>query len=340
MHWLSGTGHVLWCNQTELNVLGYTKEEYFGKPIMDFCPDEQELVLEIFKTLGSGNTIKDVPVRFRTKDGSIRELLIDSNVNWNADGSFRHTRCCIRDDTNRKVREERLRVTAQKEAQLAKVKAAFMRKLLHEIRTPSHVVCGMLASLEEDLRDPARSLSDKVMDASDVQLFQDGKVPKLRSAQFDLRAALVSLFKGVQRRCPDSPEVKRQLHVDRVIVSWFDLISDPSRWPDRMPKMLEGDEQKMIRVLSRLIDNAIAACTEGEVRLEVQTWPASHGLPHRLTFNVVDTGPGIPEGEDVHCYFHVGARAPRVLARPGECRRAHPRLGGDGNGPLHRVPYG
>ena len=30
--------------------------------------------------------IKDVPVRFRTKDGRIKHLLIDSNVNWNADG--------------------------------------------------------------------------------------------------------------------------------------------------------------------------------------------------------------------------------------------------------------
>ena len=35
---------------------------------------------------------------------------------------------------------------------------------------------------------------------------------------------------------------------------------------------------------------------DGEVRLEVQTWQASRNLPHRLTFNVIDTGPGIPEG--------------------------------------------
>ena len=55
------------CVQTELDVLGYTAEEYIGQPIMKFCPDEEELVLEIFKTLGSGNIIKDVPVRFRTK---------------------------------------------------------------------------------------------------------------------------------------------------------------------------------------------------------------------------------------------------------------------------------
>jgi two-component system sensor histidine kinase VicK len=72
MHWLSGTGNVLWANETEMNVLGYTAEEYIGQPIMKFCPDEEELVLEIFKTLGSGNTIKDVPVRFRTKNGDIK----------------------------------------------------------------------------------------------------------------------------------------------------------------------------------------------------------------------------------------------------------------------------
>lgn len=49
---------------------------------MKFCPDEQELVLEIFKQLGSGNAIRDVPVRFRTKDGRIVNLLIDSNIKY------------------------------------------------------------------------------------------------------------------------------------------------------------------------------------------------------------------------------------------------------------------
>jgi PAS domain-containing protein len=52
-----------------MNMLGYTEEEYIGQPVTNFCPDEEELVLEIFKTLGGGNAIKDVPVRFRTKVG-------------------------------------------------------------------------------------------------------------------------------------------------------------------------------------------------------------------------------------------------------------------------------
>jgi PAS domain S-box-containing protein len=110
MHWLNGDGTVLWANQTELNVLGYTAEEYIGQPIMNFCPDEKELVLEIFKQLGSGNAIADVPVRFRTKDGKIVHLLIDSNVAYNKDGSFGHTRCFIRDDTARKIRDARVQL--------------------------------------------------------------------------------------------------------------------------------------------------------------------------------------------------------------------------------------
>ena len=64
MHWLNGDGTVLWANQTELNVLGYTEEEYIGQKIMKFVDsDEKELVVEIFKQLGSGNAIADV-VRF------------------------------------------------------------------------------------------------------------------------------------------------------------------------------------------------------------------------------------------------------------------------------------
>lgn len=104
MHWLSKDGIIMWANNTELRVLGYSSEEYIGQPIMKFCPDDEGLVLEIFKQLGTGNAIKDVPVRFRAKDGRIIPLLIDSNVNYTDSGQFNHTRCFIRDDTGRKVK--------------------------------------------------------------------------------------------------------------------------------------------------------------------------------------------------------------------------------------------
>ena len=111
MHWLNGEGIVLWANQTELNILGYTAEEFIGKPITNFCdPDEKELILELFKQLASGNSIADVPVRYRKKDGGLVHFLIDSNVAHNKDGSFGHTRCFIRDDTARKIRDARTKL--------------------------------------------------------------------------------------------------------------------------------------------------------------------------------------------------------------------------------------
>lgn len=177
LHWLSGTGHVLWANQTELDVLGYTAEEYIGQPIMKFCPDEEELVLEIFKTLGSGNTIKDVPVRFRKKTGQIVPLLIDSNVAYKVDEkgekSFYHTRCFIRDDTGRRMSEVCLIdpfhsscrfLLPISRTQQARVKAriqlmqrskhmydAFISRILHLIKTPCHTMLSVNETMLSDI---------------------------------------------------------------------------------------------------------------------------------------------------------------------------------------------
>ena len=35
LHWLSKTGHIIWANKTELETLGYTREEYIGHHIME-----------------------------------------------------------------------------------------------------------------------------------------------------------------------------------------------------------------------------------------------------------------------------------------------------------------
>ena len=39
-----------------MDTLGYTPEEYIGHSIMEFCPDENERVLETFRLLGISNT--------------------------------------------------------------------------------------------------------------------------------------------------------------------------------------------------------------------------------------------------------------------------------------------
>jgi hypothetical protein len=108
---------------------------------MKFCPDEEELVLEIFKQLGSGNTIRDVPVRFRTKDGRIVNLLIDSNVKYDSQTkAFSHTRCFIRDDTQRKIREARAQTVLEEIKHSLQMLDNFMSRSIHHMRTPLHMM--------------------------------------------------------------------------------------------------------------------------------------------------------------------------------------------------------
>lgn len=187
LHWLSDQGKVLWANDREIEVLEYPRSEYIGKDIMQFCPDSKEKVLEIFKELGSGNTIRDVPVRFRSKSGKIKDFLIDSNVNYKDDGSFNHTRCFIRDDTGRKVREARAEVLLAEAKRVVEDKGRFVAKLLHEIKTPLHII-SMAMDLGEKQCDECREknhltlsqtahLSRLVTNMSSAMRFDDGIIP-------------------------------------------------------------------------------------------------------------------------------------------------------------------
>ena len=107
LHWVGPDGVILWANQTELDLLGYTREEYFGQNITNFHADEP-VIKDILDRLTGGETLLDYYARLRCKDGSIRQVLINSNTLFE-NGKFIHTRCFTRDITGHKQAEEALR---------------------------------------------------------------------------------------------------------------------------------------------------------------------------------------------------------------------------------------
>jgi len=107
IHWVSPDGTILRVNQAELDLLGYSREEYVGRQIAEFHVDEP-VISDILQRLASGETLREYPARLRCKDGSIRDVLINSNVRFE-DSRFVHTRCFTRDVTNQKRAEEGLR---------------------------------------------------------------------------------------------------------------------------------------------------------------------------------------------------------------------------------------
>lgn len=107
LHWAGPDGTILWANQAELDLLGYTREEYIGHHIAEFHADP-DVIADILERLTRGETLHEYEAQLRGKDGSIRHVLINSNVLWE-DGKFIHTRCFTRDITERKQAEQRLK---------------------------------------------------------------------------------------------------------------------------------------------------------------------------------------------------------------------------------------
>jgi PAS domain S-box-containing protein len=100
LHWVAADGTILRANQAELDMLGYTAEEYIGRNITEFHAD-RPVVEDILCRLLGGERIRAYSARLRCKDGKIKDVEIDSSA-YIRNGEFAHTRCFTRDVTDEK----------------------------------------------------------------------------------------------------------------------------------------------------------------------------------------------------------------------------------------------
>ncbi|NUT68382.1 PAS domain-containing sensor histidine kinase [Pseudomonas corrugata] len=97
LHIVSGEGIILRANKAELALLGYSEEEYIGRPITEFHVDEP-VIGDILNKLSSGDCLESYPARLRAKDGSIKHVSITSNGRFE-EGKLFNTRCFTIDMT-------------------------------------------------------------------------------------------------------------------------------------------------------------------------------------------------------------------------------------------------
>jgi PAS domain S-box-containing protein len=107
LHLVAGDGTILRANQAELDLLGYTREEYVGQPIARFHAD-LDVIADILSRLSRGERLDRYPARLKHKDGSIRHVLISSSVLFR-DGAFINTRCFTVDVTDQVEAEAELK---------------------------------------------------------------------------------------------------------------------------------------------------------------------------------------------------------------------------------------
>ena len=84
LHWLDPQGRILRANQAELDLLGYTAEEFVGRSMHDFHVDPAVLD-DILARLARREVVRNQPAALRRRDGSTRHVLISSSGRWERD---------------------------------------------------------------------------------------------------------------------------------------------------------------------------------------------------------------------------------------------------------------
>ena len=107
LHWVGPDGIILWANRTEMEFLGYAKDEYIGQPISKFHADPT-VIDDILQRLTRCERLDSYEARLRAKDGSIKLVSINSSAYVEGE-KFTHTRCFTTDITERKEAEAKVR---------------------------------------------------------------------------------------------------------------------------------------------------------------------------------------------------------------------------------------
>jgi PAS domain S-box-containing protein len=119
---LDRVGNILCINQRGVQLSGYSESELRAANIFELLlfPEDRQVVRQILADLVGGKA-RQYQVRWRTKDGAIIHFDGASVPRLSATGQFLSTLCTLRDVTERKCAEEKLRKSEEKYRDLIEI---------------------------------------------------------------------------------------------------------------------------------------------------------------------------------------------------------------------------
>ena len=280
LHQLGPDGTILSANRTELNMLGYSAEEYVGHNVEEFHQDKQAKA-EFLAELASGKDVVALETGMLCKDGSILQVAIDSSVLWE-DGVFVHTRSFTRDLTAQREAERAMLGREQADRANA-AKSEFLSRMSHELRTPMNAIMGFTQLLGmDDLTADQQDSVERIMKAGRHLLKLINEVldiSRIESGTLAISSEAVCVAEVVSEVMSLAEPIAelKQVKMDNAVVA------------DDQVHVL-ADRQRLTQVLLNLISNAIKYNVElGAVRVETLALTAAV-----VRIIVTDTGPGIP----------------------------------------------
>ncbi len=198
--------------------------------------------------------------------------------------SIRERKLFLRGKRQRSILDlKRARDTAE---EASRAKSAFLANMSHEIRTPMNGIIGSLALLERtDSEDRRRTLIDVARQAADGMLQTLNEI--LDYAKLDAKGGSLHLAPmDVRRVCQLAVQTFQANATAKGIILRF----DPSGCASDID-LVQGDEEKLRRIVMNLVSNAIKFTAVGGVTLRLRGTRTADGV--KLAVRIADTGIGI-----------------------------------------------
>ena len=174
-----------------------------------------------------------------------------------------------------------------------RIREDFVSNTSHELRTPINTIAGSSEILlQQNLPDDVHSgVLDIQMTSVELQNIVTDILDyaSLQAGTLELKPRAYSITSTINDVMNMTTFENREKNLEVI----FDC--DPN-----IPRLLEGDEHQLRRVLNNLISNAIKFTTEGGVIVKVGYRPENYGV--NLIISVKDSGVGIPK-EDQKLVF-------------------------------------
>ncbi len=283
-------GIITECNETFVQVTGYSKEEIIGRPIFDFYhEDSAEEARKAFRQLFTASgEIRNAERKVKRKDGSLIGVSLNVSAERDKEGRITSIRSIWRDVTERQRAEDKIR---QQRAELSHVRrlvtiGEFATSIAHEINQP-------LTAILNNAQAAARFLSFDPPDLGELRealedIIEDDKragavVHHLRS--FLKRQEFERKSLNINNIIEDVVTLLNCEVADKNVSLTLDLAADT--------QAVRGDFVELQQVLMNLILNACDAMTEADPQRRRLNIRSSADAEGNIAVAVRDSGTGL-----------------------------------------------
>ena len=244
IHSIDAAGTIVWANRAELELLGYSSEEYIGRPLAAFHVDP-DVATDMLARISRGETLRDREARMRARDGTIRHVLVSSNMC--VAGGRAASRCFTRDVTEQKRAERERDALISDLHRTVRLNDMFAGIVGHDLRGPlsTIVMAGQLLLAYVSEPKAVRTI-ERLLNSAD-------RMQRMISQLLDFARARADGGIELERRPTELAEVARDV-IEEVKLARPDWKIELEVRGDACG---DYDANRLSQVFSNLIGNAV-----------------------------------------------------------------------------------